>query len=243
MHHVLPARLTGFLVSLSLFALLGCSSSPSSGPVDGAAMGSGGAQALDAGGSGGAVGSGGMMGGGGQSAGTGGSAGQAGTDAAADSGPATDGATSDGAATTFALTGPWPEGGVIPSPYACNPGTFPVLNWTAGPAGTASYVFALHDLQYMTHFVIFDIPVASMSLPPAPAGSTVKAGFGNVTATTWVSPCPPTGVHHYVLTVYALNVAKYPAGNMTAAAIRTDLERPANAMVLGRAVYTGTAGK
>jgi len=117
---------------------------------------------------------------------------------------------------------------------------WPNVSWTAGPAGTMSYAFALHDNDFQTHYVIYNIPPTVRSMPPIPAGTgIVRQAFATVNNTQWGGPCPPTGSHRYTLTVYALRTATYTGPTNTAPAARASLEMAGNQNVIGRAAYDG----
>src|ERR1700746_3353985 len=65
------------------------------------------------------------------------------------------------------------EGGAIPSKFTCDAGMTnpsPALAWKDAPAGTKSFVLILHDPDAplaggFTHWVLFDLPAATMQLP------------------------------------------------------------------------------
>ena len=95
------------------------------------------------------------------------------------------------------------------------------LTWTAGPAGTQSYVVTEFDPDAPTgsgfwHWIAFNIPASVTSLALNASGAAMPAG--SVEATNdygfigYGGPCPPVGdpAHHYYFTVSALNVAAVP---------------------------------
>ncbi len=100
----------------------------------------------------------------------------------------------------------------------------PPLAWTAGPANTRSYALTVFDPDARNgvgwwHWVVFDIAPNVTKLPEhagSGSGSFLPQGavqgrndFQNV---GWSGPCPPPGpAHHYVFTVYALDLASVPA--------------------------------
>jgi Raf kinase inhibitor-like YbhB/YbcL family protein len=97
-------------------------------------------------------------------------------------------------------------------------GESPQLSWTAGPAGTQSYVVSIFDPNAPTgsgfwHWVAFNIPAGTTSLALNASGTSMPAGTIEATNdygfTGYGGPCPPAGdpAHHYVVTVSALNVA------------------------------------
>jgi Raf kinase inhibitor-like YbhB/YbcL family protein len=102
-------------------------------------------------------------------------------------------------------------------------GESPDLTWTAGPAGTQSYVVTMFDTDAPTgsgfwHWVAFNIPSTTTSLTLNQSASGMPAGTVQGTNDYGFSgyggPCPPVGdpPHHYYITVSALNVATLPAG-------------------------------
>jgi Raf kinase inhibitor-like YbhB/YbcL family protein len=108
--------------------------------------------------------------------------------------------------------------------------TSPSLTWTAGPAGTQSYLVTVFDPDAPTgsgfwHWVAFNIPAATTSLPKGagsgtglPAGAVqAKNDFGQ---NAYGGPCPPVGdpAHHYHFTVYAMPEADLGAEGLGPAA-------------------------
>jgi Raf kinase inhibitor-like YbhB/YbcL family protein len=93
-------------------------------------------------------------------------------------------------------------------------GDSPQLSWTGAPAGTRSYAITVFDPDAPTgsgfwHWVAWDLPAATTSLPTAaalPAGAVNGVNDGGTAGYT--GPCPPTGdiTHRYVFTVVALSV-------------------------------------
>jgi Raf kinase inhibitor-like YbhB/YbcL family protein len=91
----------------------------------------------------------------------------------------------------------------------------PPLRWHAPPAGTRSYAVTMFDPDaHFWHWIAFDIAVGAHGLNAAAGtprsgnapGDTVqlKNDFGRA---GYAGPCPPPGpAHHYVITVYALDV-------------------------------------
>jgi hypothetical protein len=157
-----------------------------------------------------------------------GTTGTAGGGASGSAGATTDGSAPDGAAGTGASSdaggdlaaGPlkltstaFMEGGMIPAQYTCTGAgahPSPPLAWTAGPASTKGYAIVLKDnTNNFTHWAIWDIPPSVMELPmgvPAtshtladPAGAKQVSGSG----IGYLPPCPPSGTHTYVFTLYA----------------------------------------
>lgn len=93
----------------------------------------------------------------------------------------------------------------------------PALRWRGAPAGTRGYAVTLFDPDAaggFWHWIMFDIPIGAHGLNPnagaprsgnAPGDAAqLRNDFGN---NGYSGPCPPAGKpHHYVFTVYALDV-------------------------------------
>jgi Raf kinase inhibitor-like YbhB/YbcL family protein len=100
----------------------------------------------------------------------------------------------------------------------------PALTWSGAPASTASYALTIWDQdgrmgQGVSHWVAYGIGPATTSIPAGfgSAPSAAYVGGTNTRNTTiYFGPCPPPGdtPHHYVITVYALDLppAALPAG-------------------------------
>lgn len=98
----------------------------------------------------------------------------------------------------------------------------PQLSWVNAPEGTQSFAVTIYDENAPTgsgwwHWLIFDIDksVTELKSGAGDPGKNISPGqaiqsktdFGS---TGYGGPCPPpgSGVHRYVITVYALKVAK-----------------------------------
>jgi Raf kinase inhibitor-like YbhB/YbcL family protein len=109
------------------------------------------------------------------------------------------------------------EGGNFPTANTCTGGSIsPDFAWTAGPAATMSFAIVLTDKSNMLrHWVLWDIPAATMSLPANLAKTstlTMPAGAKQVSIQNpgYAGPCPPTGTHTYEFALYAVDVATLP---------------------------------
>lgn len=106
----------------------------------------------------------------------------------------------------------------------------PELSWHGAPAETKGYVVVLHDPDARAvggffHWLLFDVPASVTSLAAnagvtgTPAGSV--AGTNDMGVEHYGGPCPPSGdpQHHYVFTIFAVNVAHLAgAGSRTTGA-------------------------
>ncbi|MHB8178057.1 MAG: YbhB/YbcL family Raf kinase inhibitor-like protein [Vulcanimicrobiaceae bacterium] len=139
---------------------------------------------------------------------------------------------------------------------ACKGGNIsPDLSWKNAPAGAKSFALDVHDPDAPTggvgwfHWVAFDIPVSTHALakgagtpdsPSAPKG--IVEGTTDFGSPGYSGPCPPVGdpPHHYVFTLYALDVPSLPLDqHATGAALRFTIR----GHVLGKAVLIGRYGR
>jgi Raf kinase inhibitor-like YbhB/YbcL family protein len=108
------------------------------------------------------------------------------------------------------------DGQGMPQKLTCDGASVsPDLQWSAGPAGTKSYVIVTTDPDApisFTHWLAYNIPAQTHGLPEGASTPSKRLeqasegtnGFGN---TGYGGPCPPGDkVHHYVFRVYALDV-------------------------------------
>ncbi|MDD5342066.1 MAG: YbhB/YbcL family Raf kinase inhibitor-like protein [Patescibacteria group bacterium] len=104
--------------------------------------------------------------------------------------------------------------GNLPPTYTCDGDEIsPHLAWEGFPDGTKSFALTCLDPDApggeFAHWLVSNIPVSTRELPEncgCPAGATeVENDYGK---TSYGSPCPPSGVHHYIFTVYALDTEK-----------------------------------
>ena len=107
------------------------------------------------------------------------------------------------------------EGETIPHKYVygmgsqCNgPNYSPPLSWIGTPAGTQSFAVIMHDPDggNWVHWVQFDIPGDLSELPEEVGGPDIGIkGINNFQKVRYGGPCPPSGAHRYIFTLYALD--------------------------------------
>ncbi len=101
----------------------------------------------------------------------------------------------------------------------------PPLQWRAAPPGTKSFAVTVFDMdEHGTpsgwwHWVVYDIPANVTSLPAGagvarssalpPGAALGRVDSGNI---AYDGPCPTAGEppHRYLVTLYALKVARLP---------------------------------
>jgi Raf kinase inhibitor-like YbhB/YbcL family protein len=145
-----------------------------------------------------------------------------------------------GTASALSLSSPdVKNGGTVPdeqvfNSFSCTGKNIsPALSWKGAPAGTKSFAVTVYDPDAPTgsgfwHWVVFNIPASATELPKnagdakanlAPAGtvqSRTDYGFAG-----WGGPCPPKGdkPHHYIFTVFAVDIDHIDANADTSAAV------------------------
>ncbi len=107
------------------------------------------------------------------------------------------------------------NGEAIPVTYSCD-GTnaTPPLTWTDPPRGTKSFALIMDDPDAgstpWVHWVIFNIPATARGLNEG-LSTDAKLSDGSIQgrssaySTGYQGPCPPSGTHHYVFKLYALD--------------------------------------
>ncbi|MFL5562627.1 MAG: YbhB/YbcL family Raf kinase inhibitor-like protein [Gemmatimonadaceae bacterium] len=95
----------------------------------------------------------------------------------------------------------------------------PTLQWSGAPAATKSFAVTVYDPDAPTgsgfsHWVVYNIPASTTSLPAGAGGSNGSLPSGATQGITdfgqpgYGGPCPPAGdkPHRYIFTVFALKV-------------------------------------
>ena len=107
------------------------------------------------------------------------------------------------------------EGGMIPKQYTCDDQNIsPPLEWDSVPANAKTLALIADDPdapgKTWVHWVVFDMPATTKSLPEnVPAQETIagggKQGTTDFRRIGYGGPCPPGGTHRYYFKVYALD--------------------------------------
>jgi len=155
-------------------------------------------------------------------------------------GAATNGPT---AATMTLTSGVFAEGEAIPKQFTCDgENVSPSLGWDGLPAGTVSLALIVHDPDASSdfvHWVVSDInPAAFSRVPVGWSGTSDAASEGDNDRGDpgWTGPCPPSGTHHYVFRLLALDTTLQLRAGSTA----DDVLAAAGGHILGEATLTGT---
>ena len=105
------------------------------------------------------------------------------------------------------------EGGSIPAKYTCDGGDVsPPLAWSGAPAGTKAIALTVldPDARDFVHWLAANVPTGMSGDGSVPEAATGTPGAGvegrnSGGRAAWYGPCPPSGEHRYVFTVYALS--------------------------------------
>ena len=117
----------------------------------------------------------------------------------------------------------------------------PELHWSDAPANAKSLALIVHDpdaprVGGFDHWVVYDIPATASRLDAGQQLSAHQTGTNDTGSTGYYGPCPPSGKpHHYVFTVYALDVMLRPAAPLDA----NQLQEKMKGHVLAHATLTG----
>lgn len=139
------------------------------------------------------------------------------------------------------------DGGRLPANAGYEKGNIsPYLEWDDCSQNIASFALVMDDpdARGWVHWVVYNIPPYVRSLKsgcPADAelADGTLQGVNSFGKTGYGGPCPPSGVHRYVFTLYALD-AKLDIGDR---ADRQTLMKAMKGHVLEKASLTGRYGK
>ncbi|EKD37157.1 MAG: hypothetical protein ACD_75C01235G0006 [uncultured bacterium] len=98
--------------------------------------------------------------------------------------------------------------GFIPNKYSCKGQDInPDLTWDNVPEGTKSFALSVKDpdapMGTFVHWLVYDIDKAHRKIEEKSIrGKQVKNNFGKE---SYGGPCPPSGVHRYFFSLFALD--------------------------------------
>jgi len=135
-------------------------------------------------------------------------------------GTAAPGPTTSAAASAFALTLPWDNGGAIDPAYTCKgAGERPVVKWTNAPANTKEIALVVTDDNAggFVHWIVAGLdPAAKQVAAGALPGAAIE-GANSFESVGWKAPCPPAGSSHtYRFRLYALSAPSGVTATMAA---------------------------
>jgi Raf kinase inhibitor-like YbhB/YbcL family protein len=121
------------------------------------------------------------------------------------------------------------DGGMIPAEHTCDGANVsPPLAWESGPEGTRAWVLIAEDpdARMWVHWLVVNLPAEVTSLEPGASGNLPAGALEGETdfgPARYGGPCPPSGEHRYVFTLYALSEPLVPGAQVTATGVRADM--------------------
>ena len=119
----------------------------------------------------------------------------------------------------------------------------PPLDFDIDISGVKSLALVVEDpdaprARPWVHWVLYNIPPSTTSLPEGAHAASIGARIGtnDWERTSWGGPCPPSGEHRYVFTLFALDEVLPDLAQPT----KTKLVRAMAEHVLGTAQLVGT---
>jgi Raf kinase inhibitor-like YbhB/YbcL family protein len=103
------------------------------------------------------------------------------------------------------------DGGAIPKRFTCDgDDVSPDLTWSGAPDDTVALALILDDpdARGFVHWVVFDMTGSASGGLPEGVSATPDAppqGLNDFRKIGYNGPCPPSGTHQYVFTLYALD--------------------------------------
>jgi Raf kinase inhibitor-like YbhB/YbcL family protein len=123
----------------------------------------------------------------------------------------------------------------------------PALHWISPPVRAKAFALSVYDPDAGSagwwHWIVYDIPIQQHGFATALSATAphVKQGINDFGMVGYGGPCPPPGpAHHYVFTLYALNVAHLYASSRLRGSAFMQLIRP---HIVGTATLTGIYGR
>lgn len=113
--------------------------------------------------------------------------------------------------TAFQLSSPaFTDGDTIPELYTCKGrNVSPPLRIQGVPAGTDNLALIMHDPDApngdYTHWLLWNINPDITDLGEQDVPNGAIPGTNSAGHTSFIGPCPPSGIHRYVFDLYALD--------------------------------------
>lgn len=121
--------------------------------------------------------------------------------------------TTEQAPDTITVSSPaFRDGDTIPARYSCKGQNIsPPLRWSGVPTGTRALALVVDDPDApggnYVHWVLFNIGPAATEFNPGMVPTGAKQARTSAGEAGYTGPCPPSGVHRYRFTIYALRQA------------------------------------
>jgi Raf kinase inhibitor-like YbhB/YbcL family protein len=132
-----------------------------------------------------------------------------------------------------------PAMGKIPVMYTCDGKNIsPPIAWQGAPDNTKVYALIVADPDAPAgtfyHWVLYNIPKTVTNIPANSSPTNTLIGDNSAHQPGYHGPCPPSGTHRYIFTIYALDEALPLQEEADAQTVMQAMEKH----VLGKAEYT-----
>ncbi len=120
----------------------------------------------------------------------------------------------------------------------------PALSWTGAPPGTKSFALIVHDPDAplaggFYHWVVYNLPPQTNHFEANVKLAADQLGSTTAQKAEYHGPCPPPGpAHHYIFTIYALDLGHLDASKPLDG---PGVESAIAGHILARGVLTGLA--
>lgn len=125
----------------------------------------------------------------------------------------------------------------IPSEFTCDGrNVSPQLSWNDVPERTQSFALRVTDPDAVggwIHWLVYDISKEVRSIEKNRLPEGVKEVMNDFGKKHYGGPCPPSGTHRYVFTVYALDVEHLEGVNMRNFLDKVEKHAIENAEIMG----------
>lgn len=144
--------------------------------------------------------------------------------------------------TTLALASPsFQQQGHIPAKYTCDGENIsPPLTISGVPQEAKALALIVHDPDApggnWDHWLLWNIPPETAQLEEGRVPAGAVAGMNDFKQQAYGGPCPPSGTHRYIFTLYALDNPL----TLSAGARRAALEQAMQPYILAHTELIGT---
>lgn len=141
------------------------------------------------------------------------------------------------------LTSPaFSHNGTIPAEYTCDGANIsPALEWSDVPSNTNSFALIVEDpdapAKVWVHWIVFNIPDTTHKLfENSTHGPFLQGATDFNGKQSYGGPCPPSGIHHYHFTLYALDTLL----DLSAGARKEEILKAMHGHILEQTTLIGT---
>lgn len=129
---------------------------------------------------------------------------------------------------------------MIPKVFSCDgKNIHPPLSVSSVPVEAKSLVIIIDDPDApagtFTHWVVWNIPVISKEIIEGVIPAGAIEGINSAQKVGYIGPCPPSGTHHYIFNLFALDTMLA----LTAKADKSEIQSAISGHIIETAELTG----